>query len=79
MRHLSERQMPTNIALIVCDKILTDGCALEELPFVDDVTLDLSEAPGIVRPWGSPPSRCQSTSVVYLCHNLCAESYGLIP
>jgi ribosome biogenesis SPOUT family RNA methylase Rps3 len=41
MRHLDERQMPTNIALIVCDKILTDGCLLSELPFVDDVQLDL--------------------------------------
>ena len=28
MRHLNERQMPTNIAMIVCDKILTDGCVL---------------------------------------------------
>ena len=34
--------MPTNIALIVCDKILTEGHYIDELPFVDDVELNLS-------------------------------------
>lgn len=38
-------QMPTNIALIVCDKILTEGHYIEELPFVDDVQLSLGSDP----------------------------------
>lgn len=40
-------QMPTNIALIVCDKILTEGHYIDELPFVDDVQLNLGVDPEV--------------------------------
>ena len=39
LRHMNERQMATNTAMIVADMILSDGKRLEDIEFVEDITL----------------------------------------
>ena len=43
LRHMNDRQMATNTAMIVADMILSDGKRLEDIDFVDDITLATGE------------------------------------
>ena len=47
LRHLGVRQMTTNTALIVADKILSEGAELDSIPFIDDARLQTGSDPEV--------------------------------